>query len=186
MTDPASTRQDARVVRTREALRRALLTLLENQSFDQITVRDIVAQASAGYATFFRHYKDKQELLSDLAAGEISELLTQAVPVLFEADTRQACRTLCEYVGHRRELWAALLTGGAAGALREELLRQAGSIQPPEPIEESWLPADLSVIFGVSGMLVIISWWLRDRPDMPVEQVAKILDQLVVTPALTR
>src|SRR3546814_17892908 len=65
-----STAQDARAVRNRSALREALLTLLENLSIDQITIRDIAATAGIGYTTFFRHHPTKEELLDDLAAEE--------------------------------------------------------------------------------------------------------------------
>jgi AcrR family transcriptional regulator len=61
--------------------RAALLRLLEQQSFDEITIRDICASSGAGYATFFRHYPDKSALLTDLAAVGISELLARALPI---------------------------------------------------------------------------------------------------------
>src|SRR5436305_623348 len=112
----SSTSLDARMVRTRAALRDALLVLLEQKPFEQITIREIAAQSGTGYATFFRHYETKGELLNDIAAAEIGGLLALALPVLFvETDSRAAARTLCAYVDERRTLWSALLTGGAAG-----------------------------------------------------------------------
>ena len=63
-----STARDARAVRTREALRRALLDLLEDKSLEQITIRDITAAAGIGYTTFFRHHPTTESLLDDLAA----------------------------------------------------------------------------------------------------------------------
>jgi hypothetical protein len=45
------TAQDARAVRTREALRRALLRLLDLKSLEQITIRDICEVADVGYTT---------------------------------------------------------------------------------------------------------------------------------------
>src|SRR3546814_12504157 len=63
-----STAQDARAVRTRAALREALLTLLENLSIDQIKIRDIAATAGIGSTTFLRHHPTKEALLDDLAA----------------------------------------------------------------------------------------------------------------------
>jgi AcrR family transcriptional regulator len=125
---PASRSRDARIERTLKALRGALLQLLEEQSFDQITIRDICASAGAGYATFFRHYPDKAALLNDLAAVGISDLLERAVPILYAVDTRAACVTLCSYVDERRQLWSTLLTGGAAGTLREDSFVKGDSL----------------------------------------------------------
>ena len=63
-----STPRDARLLKTRAALLGTLLQLLTERSFDQVTIREITKAAGIGYATFFRHYPDKEALLHDLAA----------------------------------------------------------------------------------------------------------------------
>lgn len=177
-------RKDARVERTRRALHEALLALLDEQPFDQITIRDISARARAGYATFFRHYPDKTTLLNELAAESIRELLERALPILEAVDTRASCHALCRYVDGRRQLWSVLLTGGAAASLREEFIRQARSIATPRERPESSVPSELAVVFGVSGTLEILTWWLQNRKRCSVEQIAEILDMLVIAPIL--
>lgn len=177
-------RRDARVDRSRTAFRQALLTLLETTPYDSITIREIATRAGAGYATFFRHYPDKDALLNDLAAAEIGELLSRSLPIALAADTRASCLALCRYVDERRALWAALLTGGAAGAMRVEFVRQA-RLAVPEGVEQiGWLPTDLRCVFGVAGTVEILAWWLRERGEEPIERVAEILDRLVVAPAM--
>jgi len=64
---------DARVVRTRDALRVAMTELASELPLDSITVRAIAARADVGYATFFRHYPDKEALLADVADKLIRE-----------------------------------------------------------------------------------------------------------------
>lgn len=181
-----STSLDARMVRTRAALRDALLALLEQKPFDQITIREIAAQSSTGYATFFRHYETKGELLNDVAAAEVSALLRLTLPILLvETDSRAAARALCIYVDEHRTLWSALLTGGAAGTMREEFMRQARLV-PPEPSTQSaWLPDDLKVIYGVSTTVEILAWWLQKGNDFMIEQVAEIIDRLIIAPTMT-
>ncbi|HMI93167.1 MAG TPA: TetR/AcrR family transcriptional regulator, partial [Polyangiales bacterium] len=183
--------RDARVERTRNALREALLRLLEQKSFEQITIRDLSATAGAGYATYFRHYPDKAALLNDLASLSISELLERTFPILYAIDTLAACVALCRYVDERRQLWSTLLTGGAAGTVREEFLRQARVLAASQPkkrqpgdLPGSWLPDDLAVVFGVSGVVEILAWWLQHRRAFTLEQVAGILDRLVIAPIL--
>src|SRR5262245_24216580 len=109
---------DARMLRSREALRTGLLELLQRKSLEQITIRDIVARADIGYATFFRHHPTKESLLRDLAADQIDGLVNMALPALDAVDSRAACLALCAYVHERRALWSTLLTGGAAGPVR--------------------------------------------------------------------
>ena len=44
----AAPKIDARMVRTQQALRTAFLTLIERKSLDDISIRDIVAEAGIG------------------------------------------------------------------------------------------------------------------------------------------
>jgi AcrR family transcriptional regulator len=174
------------MVRTRAALRDALLALLDIKTFDEISIRDIAARSRTGYATFFRHYETKAALLNDIAAAEIAALIGLCMPILWSADSRAAARTLCAYVDARHSLWSALLTGGAAGTMRTEFIRQTGQIPPAEAKPDSWLPADLRVVYGVSATVEILAWWLSRRDVYSVGQIAEILDRLVITPTLTR
>jgi AcrR family transcriptional regulator len=185
---PTSRRKDARVERSRADLREGLLRLLENQSFDRITIRKICARAGVGYATYFRHYPDKNALLNDLAAAEVAELLRRALPILFDVDSRAACVTLCSYVDEKRELWLALLTGGAAGTLREEFARQSQRLPATQPGTQpaGRIPVDLAVAFGVSSVVEILSWWLQHRSAFTLEDIADILNRLVIAPILQR
>jgi AcrR family transcriptional regulator len=184
----AAATSDARIVRTKAALHDALLALLEEKPFDAITVRDLSARAGIGYATFFRHYASKAALLDDVAADDIRELLDLGLAQLETVDTRAGAETFFRHVDEKRALWSALLTGGAAGRMREEFIRQAGAqasvIAPAQQNNGSWLPEDLKVIFGVGAAVEILAWWLYRGRDYSVEQAAEILDRLVVSPMM--
>ena len=172
------------MVRTRAALCDALLGLIEEKPFDQITVREITRTAGVGYATFFRHYPDKESLLNDLAAGQISQLLERTVPVLFTTDSQAAALALCGFVEAHHTLWSALLIGGAAGVMRDEIIRQCRRIASAHPNPDTWLPGDLRIFYAAGGTIDVLSWWLDQKPRLPVERIAEILDRLVIAPTL--
>src|ERR1700759_5154503 len=75
------TAKDARAVRTRAALREAMLQLLGTQALDDITILDLCQTAGIGYTTFFRHHPTKQALLEDVAAEEMAQLINLTVPI---------------------------------------------------------------------------------------------------------
>ena len=55
---------DPRVKRTRQLLQKALMELLTEESFHNVTVQDIAARAEVNRATFYAHFDDKFALLN--------------------------------------------------------------------------------------------------------------------------
>lgn len=173
---------DARQIRSRKALTGALLTLLEEKPFDQLTIREISARAGTGYATFFRHYPTKEALLGDVASEEIAGLLAKTEPILYEANSYASAVALCRYVDNHRKLWFALLTGGAASIVRDEFIRQARNIARNSTILVRWLPEDLGVVYGTGATFDLLAWWLAQEYNYPPDEIAGILDRLVIGP----
>jgi len=168
---------DRRTRRTRKTLRLALQHLLLEKSFDQITVREIAEEADIAYTTFFRNYPDKDSLLSDLADAEISALLDLTLPIFAEESSFASSLALCDYVKRNERLWGALLTGGAAGNIRETYIAQTEMRKDQWPVVNDWLPTSLGapVLCGIT--LEVLSWWLGKEPHQPADEVAGIMDR---------
>jgi AcrR family transcriptional regulator len=177
-----STAKDARVVRTRESLRRALLELLQTSSFESITIREIAATAGIGYTTFFRHHPTKESLLDEIAAEEMRRLLEFVQSGFDTEDTRAASLALFNYVDRHRALWSTLLTGGAASTLRDEFIRVSKRVAEDAGRSADWLPAEVGIVLVASGTIELLAWWLAQRRPAPVEQVATIYERVVLSP----
>lgn len=175
-------RLDARQVRSRKALNAALLSLLEEKPFDQVTIREIAARANTGYATFFRHFPSKEALLEDVASVQIAQLIDLTLPLLSPQDNGEMTRALCAFVEDHRALWQALLTGGASGIVREQFVRQVLEVEGELDISKAGLPADLVKTCITGGVLDVLGWWLGREPERSSEGVAEILDRLVLVP----
>lgn len=171
---------DARALRSRDALRTALLALIEESPFDQISIRDITTQAGVSYPVFFRRYAAKEQLLDDIAAEEVRTLLSLTVPVFETRMYEESVRALCAYVNDHRQLWTRLLTGGAAPIMREEFKRIAKEMTGTRPRANPWLPVELGTSFVVTGLFEILAWWLSQPADYPTEKVIRIIEVLIV------
>ncbi|MCE7798189.1 TetR/AcrR family transcriptional regulator [Sphingobium sufflavum] len=147
-------------------------------------MREITDAAEVGYATFFRHYTDKEGLLYDLAAGEIDKLLTMTLPLLYTVEPQPSTQALCAYVWSKRVIWSALLTGGAASILKDEFNRQAQEVAARHSNVETRLPGDLAVVFSVSAAVEVIAWWLKQPDPVSVKEMAEIMHGLIVEPCM--
>lgn len=179
-----ATTSDARVIQSREALKQALLVLLHQKPFNEITIREITELAGVGYNTFFRHYGTKDELLKEIAAGEIKCLIELSMAALGEVNTREAARAVCGYVAKHRTLWSALLAAGAVDTLREEFIRLSW-IEAEKRIRGAQpLPTEVGVLLVASGTIELLAWWLRQPRRISVEKLSGIYEELVVAPTI--
>jgi AcrR family transcriptional regulator len=175
---------DPRTVRSKQALHAAMLTLLDEKPFADITIRALAAEAGIGYTTFFRHHPSKESLLEEVAAEQIGALIELAVSILNTKNLRAASEAIFMHVNAHRTLWSTLLTGGAAGNIREEFLQRAREAAVPLAKATKKVPMDCGIVLIVSGTIELIDWWLRSKKPLPIHRVAEILDLVVVTPIM--
>jgi AcrR family transcriptional regulator len=176
--------EDPRAVRSQQALTDAFLTLLAAKPLDQISIRDIAATAGIGYTTFFRHHASKEDLLDHIAADQIRTLFNLALPVMDAYDLHSGSTALFTYVDTHRALWSRLLTGGAAGTIREEFRRLACDVAASQGRPNSWLPADAGAILIVGGTLDLIAWWLRQFDPLRIERIVELHKCVVLAPVI--
>src|ERR1043165_5739720 len=155
---------DARVVRTREGLRQSRVALAAECPLEAITIRAIAARAGIGYATFFRHYTDKEALLADVADVLTGAFLAQVRPLLMEKDRRGAARSLCAFVEGQLPIHQALIAGGAGETVRAGMLRQTLETVGRSRTTAARGPLDDLLLFHLtSSILNLLAWWLRNR-----------------------
>jgi AcrR family transcriptional regulator len=179
---PAATRDltDRRVRKTLKAIRRALETLLQDTPIEQITAKQLAAEADIGYTTFFRHFPTKEAALADLADSEAEELLRHSLPLVSSAGSLTATTSMCRHVDARRRVWSALLLGGAAPLMRESLIRHTLEMSGDWPQGQPWLSVESGTSL-ITGLVVeTLGWWLSQAPDLSPEEVAKIMDRLFI------
>ncbi len=71
--------EDLRVKRTHKLLKEALITLIEQEgrNFDTLTVGEITAYAMVSRAAFYRHYRDKYDLVEQIVEDAIKTLAVE-------------------------------------------------------------------------------------------------------------
>lgn len=68
------TKIDRRILKTQEALKAAIIDLMKEKSFDDITIQDLSDRANVSRGTIYLHYMDKYDLLDKLIETHIDEL----------------------------------------------------------------------------------------------------------------
>lgn len=66
---------DRRIIRSKAALKRSLLTLMQSKNFKDITITEIVRLADLNRGTFYHHFQYKEELLQEIIDDVITDLI---------------------------------------------------------------------------------------------------------------
>ena len=164
--------------RTRRLLEEAALALAEEQDIGSITVQDIARQADVNRATFYQHYRDRDDLLEQAFDALLAELTEECGPVLAgnEPLTPDAVPpsvvSLLQEIGRRAALYRRLLGRGGSSPFvarfqehNERLFLQAWRhLRVGDGAGEA--PPELRARFAAAAATGAIAWWLeRDRPE---------------------
>lgn len=190
-TAQAPERMDRRVRRTRRALGDALMNLLAEKRYEDVTVQDILDKADVGRSTFYAHFVDKNSLLIE-AFRELRRAHSPAPPVDGDdgpgfAWSREAFGWSVEML-HQFEKASSLYccmvgSEGCAlavgemereldGVVRQDLARMAGMHPRRVP--------DMVVRFVVTSFMSILPWWLENPEVMTVEEVNQAFRSLTM------
>lgn len=166
-------KSDPRVIRSRQLLRAAMISLIPEKGFGAISVQDIADRATLNRATFYLHYQDKTELLMDA----FEELIAHATPLPPEdgvpdpasapASIERVFNRIAEHADFFRVMLAEENVPAFAARVRayvEEVgLKWLSVLQPDD--EKVVVPREIAINFIGSAYLGIIVWWLQnDRP----------------------
>jgi AcrR family transcriptional regulator len=174
---------DARILRSKDKIRATFIDLLQIRELEEVTIRDVSTASGVGYSTYYRHYATKEELLTEIAEFEVSELVDLTYPLLLTRPAIDACRTCALHVESRRRLWTALTSGTASAILREKLTAGLLKYASHAKIGSGFLPLSISAAMCSTIMVELLTWWLRQEEHSSPEYLAEALDRMIVEPA---
>ena len=176
-------RTDARVRRTRDTLGDALVELIQEKAFDDITVQEVLDRAGVGRTTFYTHFRDKQDLflsdVEDFLEG-MSTLLTRR-----GASLRRVApvEELFAHLADVREFYAGLVASGKAEDVRglglgyfarsiEQRLTMAGVQMPKRELR--------ATAHGLAGTLFsLLDWWVAHAEAASPDEMDQTFHRLV-------
>lgn len=170
---------DRRIERTITALRDALMALIVEKGYDAISIQDITDRANVARATFYLHFKDKDDLMFSgmkLIYDQLAETINENSENLDDFASPQDFLHVAQYA----DFYAAMLSPrGSMGFL----VRVRAYLQEvTEPMLLKLLPAGTTPPVPISLMaaycagiqIALIWWWVENRMPIPPEDMGKI------------
>ena len=168
---------DIRMTRTRAMLRDALEKLLDEKSFEDISVSEICELSTVRRATFYRHFKDKNDFYEWFLQTMTDQFLAEAGEAdevgSLEEYTRYMHRKLIEFSLENRGLFRRNIGKTALAGSLDMLMSQAATGIAEKVSAEaerrgvalSHSPEFISMFYA-GGMVHTLRWWLTN--EMPI------------------
>ena len=186
-------REDRRIRRTRKLLNNALVELVGEKEYDEITVQEITERADIGHRTFYRHYAGKDELLMDVMKDVLSGLqdllVLPASSLLTSGEsgdiTRENGRRLFEYVNENDELFRVFFKGRPV--IYQSMLDQARQnaidlLHEVMDEHNSPIPFRIMANYLTTSTIELMKLWLEDGKPYSVDVMGRYLVQMVFKP----
>lgn len=184
----SNAKDDLRVQRTRKLIEDAMISLTVEKGFSAITVRDITERAKVNRSTFYRHYLDKYDLLSQYMSS-LSDLMPKNDDGSEELgpmpdDVPVGLMRLLEHVRRFGDFYRVMLGGlGDPVAVQhfrantERRFRFLVAMHNEED-EPDKPPLDLRLSYVSCAAIGSIMWWLESDQPCSVEQLARWMAQM--------
>lgn len=187
-------KEDRRVGRTRRLMHEALMTLIVEKGYEDVTVQDILDRADVGRSTFYAHYRDKDELL--LSSFELLRtLFEQQQQALFAArrtGTDPEVNIILElfrHTGEHHKLYKAI-AGKQSGEMIMKYLHRYLYTMLIGPLTEITrnpksppVPIEVTTHHLVSSLLSLMTWWLDNNMPYSAEKMDEIF-RILTAPAI--
>ena len=187
-------RTDRRVERTRQLIRAAFRSLLEEKSFETLTVQEIIDRANIGRATFYAHFDSKD----DLFASGFDELRAslrarQRAALSHGGDLGERLfgfsQELFAHANEYRQVFGTMI-GSQSGVVVQRLLQKLLVDLVRDDVKAacergapSAVTIDAVARFIAGGLFALLVWWLNAKTRLSAAEVNALFRRIAM-PAL--
>lgn len=177
---------DRRLLRTKSSLKHALLFLLKEKSFSEISVTNLVKAAKVTRASFYNHYSDKDDLLNTLLSEKNKELIhAYKAPILKHKPSAidrlsPSEVQLFNHIFSNADFYTTILNSDIAPIAEKQMLESFKKINIEElKVKDRMIRSDFIASYLSYAVVGLITEWVREgyayKPEFMSEQLLEIM-----------
>ncbi|GMK49064.1 TetR family transcriptional regulator [Paenibacillus glycanilyticus] len=183
MHDKTNKKEDRRIIRSRIALREALLEIMTKKPFRSISITEIVEHANYNRGTFYSNYESKEALLDDIVNDLIHDLIKsfrapyEDVEVFRINEIPAASVLIVEHVSRNTAIYSLLMKSDWLPELKTRMYTSLKKIAMEEIIyPDDGIDHELFTIYNLHAVLGLVFHWIESGYK---HSPAYIQDQLI-------
>lgn len=176
----------ARMKQTKDSIAESLVSLIENNNYDEITIQEVASGCNISRRTIYRHFRTKDEILS----YSFRSCLIKLADYISLQDTKDLHKLCLTYFKFWEENMDRLIMMNDAGVLfrfgsefdslvsviADRMLSRASSA-PLSPEEISMFRYKFA--YETAGFWQITEIWSQEQPRRSAEEMAEIMVKIV-------
>ncbi|GCF93409.1 TetR family transcriptional regulator [Enterococcus florum] len=191
-------KMDLRVKRTHKMIVEAFVSLVETKGYDNITVQEIADQAMINRATFYAHFKDKQDLYDFIFHNAIEAFASVLDPDQIVQGNRLKVKqvelvltSIYQRIQENRKFFLTIMDASANEMLRKQIAdildEKYAHIFRRLKITENDIevPMDFILEYMTSIFVGTLHWWITSGTTMDANSLATLVIKLVGNGHLT-
>lgn len=185
----APQKMDLRIRRTHKLLTDALFALLETTQYDDISVVTICEKAMVHRATFYKHFKDKDEFIAHVAKEKLQELFIESTKNSDSSDLKSLYKSVIDttltYIDNNKSMLIFAARNSSAELIAQvHNSMQTGMVKFIE-LSKSYgeiynAPTDVTASFITGGFITLILWWLNNDTGYTKDDIRTHLERLLL------
>lgn len=180
---------DRRIVRSKIALREALLSLMKEKTFSSISITEIVEFANYNRGTFYANYESKDALLNEIIHHLTGQLLQsfrapyEKVEVFRIHELPAKSVMIFEHFFQNAAIYTVLVKSDVLAKLKENMFTALKKITQEELFyseRDVDMDQELLSIYSIHALLGLIFHWVESEfkysPSYMQDQLIKIIN----------
>ena len=175
-------KEDLRVRRTKEAIRRVFEEMICEMDYEEITVKELADRAMINRKTFYLHYETLDDLLEELQDEIVTSFVSQNVSYHSMADIRRIIRYFYEFAVKMPKLNERLLCSGSyehIGAKINEKIMAWQAQKYSGAFSKNIYEDNLVFAYFAANTTVLYRQWVKDGKVMPLEDLIVAATKLI-------
>ena len=172
--------KDRRVQRTKQAIQDSMLTLLEEEPINRISVSRLCQLAGINRSTFYTYFADPEDLLIHIEEELVREIQDRMGSFSGESYLSQLVLSLSYTMNQHQRLCAILFSRHCDTAfldrmillIQERVLEEWGGQHGLSPVQKEML-----YTFVARGCVGVVEHWAASGFMQPPEEVATLLER---------
>ncbi|PKG22684.1 TetR/AcrR family transcriptional regulator [Niallia nealsonii] len=166
---------DRRILKSQEAIKNALIDLMSDKKFDNITIQDISDKANVSRGTIYLHYLDKYDLLEKLIKEHINNL-RELCEATADAEYSEANLPWFKYLESNYLFISTMLEGKGATYFRSQfhefLIEEFKDEVAGSKGKNAELHEEVILQFIVTSYVGLVEWWINNGMPISPEEMA--------------